>query len=262
MNIKILAIVVLILLLACKSKKRIVEYNKKELIELKENPFDNPTSIKQHKKINTPKTSQTIAYIKKFAPIAIKKMKEHNIPASITLAQGILESGSGRSRLAVKANNHFGIKCHKNWKGKIFTHDDDKKGECFRKYKYPEDSYEDHSQFLLSRKRYANLFKLKPTDYQNWAFGLKKSGYATDKKYPEKLIRLINKYNLVAYDNLNLNNNNYKNTQKITTNYYLVKKGDTLYAIAKKYQVSIDQLKIINNLKSNYIQIGQELQIP
>ena len=127
-------------------------------------------------------------------------MKEHGIPASITLAQGILESGAGRSRLATEANNHFGIKCHSDWKGATIHHDDDALQECFRKYSHAKQSYEDHSLFLTTRGRYSFLFDLNKTDYKAWAYGLKKAGYATDPKYPERLIKLIEDYELYAYD--------------------------------------------------------------
>jgi len=139
-------------------------------------------------------------YIDLYKDVAIKKMKEYKIPASITLAQGILESGSGNSSLAKKANNHFGIKCHKGWTGKRFYMDDDEKHECFRKYKQASDSYRDHSKFLTQRGRYSFLFDYKTTDYKKWAYGLKKAGYATNPKYPQLLIRIIEKYHLDQYD--------------------------------------------------------------
>ncbi len=142
----------------------------------------------------------TKAYIRKYKDIAIKEMKTYKIPASITLAQGILESGSGNSRLARIANNHFGIKCHKNWHGKKFYMDDDEKHECFRHYRKPEESYRDHSLFLSTKSRYAFLFDYKITDYKKWAYGLKRAGYATNPKYPKLLINLIEKYELYKYD--------------------------------------------------------------
>jgi len=138
-------------------------------------------------------------YIQTYAGIAVEKMREHRIPASITLAQGILESAAGKSELAQNANNHFGIKCGGKWSGKTYTKDDDKKDECFRKYDSPEQSYEDHSAFLQA-SRYAELFSLEITDYKAWAHGLKKAGYATDNQYPQKLIRLIEDYELMRYD--------------------------------------------------------------
>ena len=139
-------------------------------------------------------------YIKKFAPAAVKNMRFYRIPASITLAQGVLESGYGEGTLAKKANNHFGIKCHKGWKGKSIRHDDDAKNECFRSYKNPLRSYRDHSLFLVDRDRYSSLFKLKRKDYKGWARGLKAAGYATDPKYAEKLISLIERFNLTRFD--------------------------------------------------------------
>ncbi|MCK5857461.1 MAG: glucosaminidase domain-containing protein [Bacteroidales bacterium] len=141
-------------------------------------------------------------YIAKYKLIAIQEMLDYKIPASITLAQGILESGNGNSRLATKANNHFGIKCHSDWKGKKVYHDDDEKHECFRKYPFVEDSYRDHSLFLSRKKRYADLFDLKLTNYKGWAKGLKKAGYATNPKYPKRLIDIIERYGLDKYDTI------------------------------------------------------------
>ena len=140
-----------------------------------------------------------IAYITKWKEVAIEKMKEHGIPASITLAQGLLESRSGQSELTLEARNHFGIKCTPDWTGGKVYHDDDKKDDCFRKYKRDEDSFEDHSKFLM-KPRYAGLFELKPTDYKGWAHGLKKAGYATDPRCPAKLIDLIERYELSKLD--------------------------------------------------------------
>jgi len=139
-------------------------------------------------------------YVAKYKDIAIRKMKEHNIPASITLAQGLLESGNGNSELAVKANNHFGIKCHETWNGAVFHMDDDEANECFRKYSKPEESFEDHSLFLMTRSRYAFLFQYEVTDYQSWAHGLKKAGYATNPNYARLLIKLIEENKLYEFD--------------------------------------------------------------
>ena len=139
-------------------------------------------------------------YIRKYHKIAIDEMHAYGIPASITLAQGILESGNGNSDLAYKSNNHFGIKCHKNWSGRKVYHDDDAKNECFRKYRKVSDSYRDHSEFIKNRDRYAFLFDYKMTDYTAWAKGLKKAGYATHPEYAEKLINLIERFNLAQYD--------------------------------------------------------------
>ncbi|MCD8136039.1 MAG: glucosaminidase domain-containing protein [Parabacteroides gordonii] len=138
-------------------------------------------------------------YIKTYSDLAVQHQKKYKIPASITLAQGLLESGAGQSDLARRSNNHFGIKCHSNWRGGRVYHDDDLRGECFRKYKRVEDSYEDHSKFLL-RSRYERLFDLKITDYKGWARGLQKCGYATDRAYANKLIKVIEDYELYRYD--------------------------------------------------------------
>ena len=138
-------------------------------------------------------------YIRRYSKIAVSEMYRSGIPASITLAQGLLESGAGKSRLAVEGNNHFGIKCH-NWAGKKIHEDDDQRHECFRKYDSAEESYRDHSDFLRYKDRYSFLFDLNPTDYRDWAYGLKKAGYATDPNYPKKLIKIIEDYRLHEYD--------------------------------------------------------------
>ena len=148
------------------------------------------TSARSHQEI----------YIEKYSKIAVAEMYRSGVPASITLAQGLLESGYGSSELALKSNNHFGIKCHNGWQGGRVYHDDDAKGECFRKYDDPEDSYRDHSDFLRYRDRYKFLFDYDITDYKSWAYGLKKAGYATDPSYPSKLIKLIEDYQLHRYD--------------------------------------------------------------
>ncbi len=138
-------------------------------------------------------------YIRRYSKTAVSEMYRSGIPASITLAQGLLESGAGKSRLAVEGNNHFGIKCH-NWAGKKIHEDDDRRHECFRKYASAEESYRDHSDFLRYKDRYSFLFDLDPTDYRGWAYGLKKAGYATDPNYPKKLIKIIEDYKLYEYD--------------------------------------------------------------
>jgi hypothetical protein len=139
-------------------------------------------------------------YVKKYADMAVKEMVRSGVPASITLAQGMLESGSGMSKLATQGNNHFGIKCHKGWEGKSMKVDDDAPNECFRVYSSVADSYKDHSDFLRYRDRYKFLFDLERTDYKGWAYGLKKAGYATDPGYPAKLIKYIEEYKLYKYD--------------------------------------------------------------
>lgn len=141
-----------------------------------------------------------VGYIEKYSDLAIKEMKRTGVPASITLAQGILESNAGRSALAVKGNNHFGIKCHNDWKGKTMRYDDNAPKECFRVYPHAEASFRDHSDFLRSKDRYKSLFELKQTDYKGWAHGLKKAGYATDPSYASKLIRIIEDYELYRFD--------------------------------------------------------------
>ena len=141
-----------------------------------------------------------IAYIEKYAPLAVSEMKRTGVPASITLAQGLLESDAGLSALASKGNNHFGIKCHNDWRGKNMKVDDNAPGECFRVYPSAEASFRDHSDFLRSRDRYKSLFELKSTDYKGWARGLRKAGYATDPGYADKLITLIEDYRLYEYD--------------------------------------------------------------
>lgn len=216
--------------------------------------------VVQTPKVTQPKQEVVVpkdkisAYIQQYKTIAQTEMQAHGVPASITLAQGILESGSGYGSLSKRANNHFGIKCH-GWKGEKVYHDDDAKGECFRKYADPSESFKDHSLFLSTRSRYAFLFKLKPTNYKAWAKGLKKAGYATDSKYPAKLISLIERYKLYEYDVPVHKKEDVKKTQ-IT---YTVKKGDTLYAIAKKYNVEVSEIIKDNNLSSKNLHIEQQL---
>ena len=151
---------------------------------------------------NTQRKKETLDYIDRYKDIAMTEMVKYKIPASITLAQGILESGNGKSKLATKGNNHFGIKCHNDWKGKTMRQDDDAPQECFRVYKNAEESYNDHSKFLKNSPRYASLFKLEITDYKGWAKGLKKAGYATSPVYANALINLIEDYDLQQYDQM------------------------------------------------------------
>jgi flagellum-specific peptidoglycan hydrolase FlgJ len=202
-------------------------------------------------------------YINEFAEIAQFEMKAFGIPASITLAQGMLESGFGKGELAAKTNNHFGIKCHTGWKGDFDYHDDDEKGECFRKYNHPMYSYRDHSHFLTSRSRYAFLFDLKPYDYKKWARGLSKAGYATDRRYSQKLINIIEKYELYRYDRPGAYNNDLAATLNASREdrTYTVKYGDTLYSISRRYDLSLKELKRINNMQDNKLAVGQKLII-
>lgn len=150
-------------------------------------------------------TDAISAYIEKYKNLAMENMRIYGIPASIKLAQGILESGSGNGKLSKEANNHFGIKCKKSWKGEFVFLTDDAPDECFRKYASAKESYSDHSEFIANRIYYKNLFLLPKDDYKGWAYGLKKAGYATDKKYPEKLISLIERYQLYKFDQTVLN---------------------------------------------------------
>ncbi|UJH66432.1 glucosaminidase domain-containing protein [Allomuricauda sp. SCSIO 65647] len=207
--------------------------------------------------------ASTGEYIETFAEIAQYEMRAFGIPASITLAQGILESGSGKGQLTKKTNNHFGIKCHTGWEGEYDFHDDDERGECFRKYNHPMYSFRDHSIFLSSRSRYAFLFNYRRDDYKRWAHGLKKAGYATDRKYPQKLISLIEQYDLHRYDEEVVQGGlevvrKPKDYEVFT---HIVQKGDTLYGISKRYTISVDELMRINRLQSTNISIGQVINI-
>ena len=161
--------------------------------------------------------------------------------------------------MAREANNHFGIKCH-DWTGPRIYHDDDLSQECFRKYNDPNESYRDHSLFLINRKRYSNLFKYKSTDYKAWAKGLKKAGYATDPKYPQKIISIIERYKLNRYD---IYDTKIKNNIQMTKKHinHKVRKGDTLYSISKFYNTTVEYLKLVNKLNSNELSIGQTLII-
>lgn len=209
--------------------------------------------------------SDTERYIDTYKDIAKTEMQLYNIPASITLAQGILESGSGNGRLSVEANNHFGIKCHE-WTGARIYHDDDKDQECFRKYVDAKYSFRDHSLFLTERKRYADLFKQKPGDYKAWARGLKAAGYATDRQYPDKLISLIERYDLHKYDEEVLGTayqriDYAKEEAQNNNTTHTVIKGDTLYSISKRYNTTVQNIQQLNGLNGTSISIGQELLI-
>ena len=197
-------------------------------------------------------------YIKQYRDLAVDEMKKYHIPASITLAQGLLESGAGQSTLARKSNNHFGIKCGSDWQGKTVRHNDDARGECFRAYKHPKQSYEDHSKFLASRPRYASLFKLKITDYKGWARGLKKAGYATDPRYAQRLIDIIELYDLDKYDKkrgLKWMKENPNPHQPYIANgllYMVVRAGDTWKSISKEFDISQKKLRKYNDLYKGY----------
>ena len=207
-------------------------------------------------------------YIKKYRDIAVEEMKKYHIPASITLAQGLLESGAGQSTLARKSNNHFGIKCGSDWRGKTVRHDDDERNECFRAYKHPKQSYEDHSKFLVNRPRYASLFKLKITDYKGWARGLKKAGYATNPRYAEQLIDIIELYDLHKYDKkggLKWMKENPNPHQPYIANglvYIVVRSGDTWKSISKEFDISRRKLRKYNDLYKGYeLKVGDILYL-
>lgn len=236
----------------------------------------------------TPVTTSTsgLTYIEQYKDIAIAEMNQYGIPASIKLAQALLESGNGNSYLAREANNHFGIKCGGVWQGKSVTRPDDHVRDCFRVYNNPEHSFRDHSQFLL-RKRYEKLFTLDKNDYKGWAKGLKEAGYATNPRYPELLINLIERYQLYQYDRpevsyatkekreeqvediihereikepeATLNTEVIKNAVAMVI--YEVKATDTLYSISQRHGVSMDQIKQLNGLSSDDLSVGQLLII-
>ncbi|WP_406824630.1 glucosaminidase domain-containing protein [Pedobacter sp. KACC 23697] len=272
----ILLAAILVFLSACGSRK--FSKNNKQ-IEKAANKANN----------NNYKSYNTLSYIDEFKGVAIEEMNSAGIPASITLAQGILESGSGNSDLAKYANNHFGIKCTSEWKGKNYFRDDDQKNDCFRVYKDARESFRDHSEFL-KRKRYSFLFQLDKNDYKSWAQGLKTAGYATNPRYPDLLINTIEKYELYQYDQpesekqkiaredrvfSEINQNIPKEKAKFTPvetppagakpiladGTYTVVKGDTLYNIAKRFNLTVDQLKMLNDITTDAIKLGQTLKV-
>ena len=214
-------------------------------------------------------TEMVLAYIDSYKAIAKNNMVQYGIPSSICLGQGILESGAGTGPLSAIANNHFGIKCHQDWNGPSVKYDDDAAQECFRKYNQASESYNDHALFLKSRKWYDPLFKLEKDDYKGWAKGLKAAGYATDPKYPEKLIGIIERYHLDQYDAEVLGKEYVAPVAPVATiaqpvvkkKEYEVVKGDTMYSISKKFNISIDDLKAKNNIPDNTISVGQVLII-
>ena len=213
-------------------------------------------------------TEIVLAYIEKYKNAAKDNMISTGIPASITLSQAILESGAGTGPLSIQANNHFGIKCHKEWTGPSIRHTDDAENECFRKYDDPIQSFKDHSFFLTSRPRYSKLFQFKKDDYKSWAYGLKSAGYATDPKYPSKLIGLIERYDLRKYDDEVLGIEYKTPVPEIEASndteseaIYTVKKGDSLYSLSKKFNITVEELKQKNNLNDTTISLGQTLII-
>ncbi len=208
-------------------------------------------------------------YIKQYAPLAVEQMKKHNVPASITLAQGLLESGAGLSTLSRESNNHFGIKCGRGWRGKSVRANDDAPNECFRAYRRVEDSYEDHSLFLVGSQRYSSLFQLKKTDYKGWAKGLKKAGYATDPSYANKLITIIETYDLYKYDNEGMSKREARKWQKLLKKkpwlanphevliangiaYVVARDGDTFQLLGGEFEISWKKLAKFNDLQRDY----------
>ena len=222
-------------------------------------------------------------YIKKYQLLAIREMNRSGIPASITMAQACLESGDGNSELARKSNNHFGIKCKSNWRGKKVYYDDDRKNECFRKYKTVEESYDDHTNFLSNNPRYSFLFELDPTDYRAWAVGLKKAGYATARHYDKTLIKIIEDFKLYRLDNKmtldqmtvyeqkrignegisnSLSINPYHTHKVITINgldAVIAQKGDTYQAIAQELGMKDWELCRFNDLPKDYVPQANEV---
>lgn len=199
-------------------------------------------------------------YFDTYKDVAIEQMLKHRIPASITLAQGVLESGAGKSELSLKSNNHFGIKCH-GWQGRTSYHDDDERNECFRAYNSVYESYEDHSRFLTTSSRYARLFKLKQTDYKGWAKGLKACGYATSPVYAKKLIEIIEVYKLYRYDKAKdfdkfqlhqIERGDLRHVYAFNKNYYvLAKRGDTFRSLSVEVGVSARKLAKFNERDKN-----------
>lgn len=281
--------ILLIIIVSCKSKKKGITShqatrNNKEVQKLNKEAISHYTTF-----------GDVNQYIDRFRNIAVQEMNIYGIPASITLAQGLIESGNGNGELAVVANNHFGIKCTSDWKGKSYFKNDDKINDCFRVYDNPESSFRDHSEFL-KRKRYAPLFELDKNDYEGWAKGLKAAGYATNPAYPQLLINLIKKYNLDQYDMSETDYQKIKREDRVLAQInknigkpskdslqhapspvklvvapqvipisnnktYQVKQGDTLYNVSKRFGLSVDELKALNSIGDDQIKIGQQLII-
>jgi len=242
-----------------------------------------------------------IKYIEQYAALAVKEMERTGVPASIKIAQGIHETNAGKSDLVLQSNNHFGIKCKSNWTGEKVYHNDDEEGECFRKYDNATASYLDHSDYLKSQPRYAFLFDYDANDYAAWAWGLKKAGYATNPIYAQTLIKYIEAYHLNELNKFAENEEdqdlkNYletirsrpldivensnksiepeekysstkptkeKSEKRIRVKKtHVVKKGESLYSLSKKYSTTVDVLKKVNHLKKEALQVGQKIKIP
>jgi hypothetical protein len=266
----------LVFFTSCSARKATVSVSNRDVRRNNENiQKANSTSIAEY----TPLTS--VQYIERYKAIAIQQMNLYGIPASITLAQGLFESGSGNGTLARVANNHFGIKAGSTWNGKVYYKDDDNPNDRFRVYDNAEQSFRDHSEFL-KKKNYAQLFELDKNDYKGWAYGLKKAGYATNPNYPNLLINIIQKYNLDQYDNPESEIQKIKRVDTVLTQIdkktytaqkdsnaqsnssgktYTVKQGDTLYNISKRFGLTVDDLKGLNDMENNNIKIGQVLVV-
>ncbi|HTA82439.1 MAG TPA: glucosaminidase domain-containing protein [Bacteroidia bacterium] len=211
-------------------------------------------------------------YIQKYKDCAIEQMLVYNIPASVTLAQGMLESDFGNSPLAKYANNHFGIKCHEDWNGAYYAYDDDEKGEHFRKYPSVDDSYRDHAQFLRSRPWYSFLFHFPRTDYRDWAMGLSKAGYATARNYSQRLISIIQENRLFVYDTILQNLQGFGILYDVAPavpvvtqtlpDYVVLKQGDGIYKVAREYNIDVNTLCHINGISVNSkLAPGQKLYL-
>lgn len=269
-----------VLLSSCLSKQDVLQ---NPHVRKRPVPVHEP-SARKHKQRSPRSTSATAhvstsgqEYIERYKGIAIEEMERYGIPASIKLAQALLESGNGNSTLARRANNHFGIKCTPEWPGKKTYQDDDRRNDCFRVYNRPEDSFKDHSQFLL-RKRYEALFELDKDDYKGWAKGLKSAGYATNPRYADLLIDIIERYQLYQYDRPESQVEKVKREEVVQTeivenkpeesqvvpakapvriDIHEVKRGDTLAAIARKHDMSTQELMELNGLKTESLFVGQ-----
>lgn len=272
MNRKIYAFAVLVVFSSC-SAHRLTVSNR---------------AAKQNNRVVKQQNSSTVAayipltsvqYIRKYKGVAVREMELYGIPASITLAQGLYESGSGNGELARFANNHFGIKAGAGWAGRVYYKDDDNHNDRFRVYDNAEESFHDHSLFLKKRN-YAALYSLDITDYRGWAHGLQRAGYATNPAYAATLISIIEKYRLYQYDEPQYGAENIAQRADASADsaghtvtafpdtaadspdrqkFYIVMHGDTLYNISKRFGLTVDDLKIMNNLSSNVIRIGQRL---
>ena len=223
------------------------------------------SSLRRSGKVEIPvHTDKNVhSYVSEYAELAMQEMKRTGVPASITLAQGIVESDYGRSRLARKANNHFGIKCHSDWKGKKIYHDDDRRNECFRSYRRVSESYRDHSDFLRNGSRYAFLFDLEPDDYTAWARGLKRAGYATNPRYSRMLIDMIRDNNLDAYDRLVLRGKDFPLPVAETYDEERVNYDETYDNPADNKQFVINKksrIKVRNRIKYIIVEEGETYQ--